>query len=195
VNVVHVGLPISIFIAFADICVHVFPATSWTNIHTYWPLFVCVLSVQLVHVFVYPHDVVGQLAVPVYIHFVKLNVLHHASAHVIVIVSLCTGHTNTLSVKLAVGFVLSNLYVPLHVLLFVAKSVAHKYNVLSHSVLSVITVLFVYTVPAAVQFAALIQLYFAVPVFASVCVNVIEVSVFFHVVELFVALIVGAIVS
>jgi hypothetical protein len=126
---------------------------------------------------------------------VKLNVLHHASLPVIVIVSLIIGHATTLSVKLAIGFVLSNLYVPLHVLLFVAKSVAHKYKTLSHSVLSVITVPFVYTVPAAVQFAALIQLYFAVPVFASKCVNVIEISAFFHVVELFVALIVGAIVS
>jgi len=98
-------------------------------------------------------------------------------------------------VKLAVGNVLSNLYIPFHVDAFHAKSVAHKYNTLSHSVLSVITVPFVYTVPALVQSTALIQLYFAVHVFVSVDVNVIEISAFFHVVELFVALIVGTIVS
>lgn len=109
--------------------------------------------------------------------------------------SLIIGHATTLSVKLAVGFVLSNLYVPFHVLLFPARSLAHTYNVLSHSVLSVITVPFVYTVPFAVQSPALTQLYFAVHVFASVCVNTIEISAFFHVVELFVALIVGTIVS
>jgi hypothetical protein len=126
---------------------------------------------------------------------VKLNVLHHTSAHAIPIVSLITGHANTLSVKLAVGFVLSNLYIPFHVLLFPAKSLAHKYNVLSHSVLSVIPLPFGYTVPFAVQSPALTQLYFDVPVFASVCVNTIPISAFFHVAELFVALIVGTIVS
>lgn len=111
------------------------------------------------------------------------------------ITSLIIGHTTTLSEKLATGNVLSNLYVPLHVLVFVAKSVAHKYKVLSHCVLSVIVPLFVYGVPTLVQSAALIQLYLAVPVFASVCVNVITISAFFHVKEPLLASIVGAIVS
>ena len=97
--------------------------------------------------------------------------------------------------KLAVGFVLSNLYVHVRVDVFVAKSVAHKYNVLSHSVLSVIIVQLVYVVPALVQFAALIQLYLAVHKFVSVCVNTIEISAFFHVVEPLLAFITGTIVS
>ena len=97
--------------------------------------------------------------------------------------------------KLAIGNVLSNLYVPFRVDVFPAKSFAHKYNVLSHSTLSVIIVPLVYVVPALVQSAALIQLYLDVHVFVSVFVNVIEISAFFHVVELFVALITGTIVS
>ena len=97
--------------------------------------------------------------------------------------------------KLVVGTVLSNLYVPFRVDVFPAKSFAHTYNILSHSVLSVITVPFVYVVPALVQSPALIQLYLAVHVFVSVCVNVILISAFFHIVELLLALIVGTIVS
>ncbi len=93
------------------------------------------------------------------------------------------------------GFVLSSLYVPFHVLLFHAKSVAHKYNVWFHSVLCVIVALFEYPIPLLKQFAALVQLYFAVPGFASVCVNVIDIFAFFRVVDEFVALILGAIVS
>lgn len=94
-----------------------------------------------------------------------------------------------------VGNVLSNLYVPFHVALFHAKSVAHRYNVLSHSVLSEIKDPFEYEPPALIQFAALTRLYFAVPVFASVCVNIIEIFVFFHVVEELVALTTGLMVS
>jgi len=130
-----------------------------------------------------------------YAHFIPLNVLHHASVPLIAIVSLITGHPITLSVKLAVGLVLSNLYVPLHVDVIPAKSLAHKYNVLDHSVLSVIHDPFVYATPALVQSAALIQIYFAVHIFVSVCVNVIEISVFFHIAEPFLALITGTIVS
>jgi hypothetical protein len=126
---------------------------------------------------------------------VKLNVLHHASLPVIAIVSLIIGHATTLSVKLAVGLVLSNLYVPLHVFVFIAKSVAHKYNFLSHSKLSVITVPFVYPVHDVVQCTSLVQLYLALHTLVSVCVNVIEISAFFHVVELLFALITGGILS
>lgn len=94
-----------------------------------------------------------------------------------------------------VGNVLSNLYVPFHVALFHARSVAHRYNILSHSVLSVITVPLVYVVHALKQLAALTRLYFAVHAFVSVCVNVMEIFAFFHVVEELVALTTGFVVS
>ena len=48
---VGIGGVASIFIAYADAVVHIFPATSCTNIHTYFPLFVGVLSVHVVVLF------------------------------------------------------------------------------------------------------------------------------------------------
>jgi len=49
---VGIGGFASIFIAYADACVPVLPAISCTNIHTYFPLFVGVLSVHVVVLFV-----------------------------------------------------------------------------------------------------------------------------------------------
>jgi hypothetical protein len=93
------------------------------------------------------------------------------------------------------GTVLSNLYVPFHVALFHARSVAHRYNICSQSVLFVNHDPFKYGVQLLKHAAALVQLYFAVHKFVSVCVILIDMFAFFHVVLLFVALITGFTVS
>ncbi len=91
------------------------------------------------------------------------------------------------------GNVLSNLYVPLRVDEFHAKSVAHRYNICSQSVLFVNHDQFPYTVPF--QQSLLSHLYLAVHKFVSVCVILIDIFAFFHVADAFVQLIHGLIVS
>lgn len=110
------------------------------------------------------------------------------------ITSVCPVANVTLSVKLGTGNVLSNKYVPLHAHAFPAQSIAHKYNILDHSVLSVITVPFVYVVHAAVQSAALVQLYLAQVILVSVPDNVIGMFEVNHT-PVLLAITTGAIVS
>lgn len=123
-----------------------------------------------------------------------LNTLHHASAHVIAIVSLSTGHAATLSVKLGTGSVGSILYCPFRVLVFPAQSLVHKYNILSHAD-GVIILPLVNVVPALVQSPALIQLYFAVLKFVSLTLNVTNGAVLTRLLELLFALTLGDILS
>ena len=96
--------------------------------------------------------------------------------------------------KLATGFVKSTLYTPFHSPVFHARSLAHKYNVTHHTA-GVIVFPFINPVPLLKQCAALVQLYFAVHKFVSVCVNAIVGVVFLHVADALFALTTGFILS
>ena len=116
------------------------------------------LAAALVHTFVlHALSFIVTLHVPLYVEIVQL---HHATFiddHVSVLhanVHVTFPFVHVLNVGLYVhvphtGSTLSNLYVPLAILLFPATSYAHTYKYLIHSTSSVILVLFVYCVPFA----------------------------------------------